>query len=62
MSRYVISDHHFGHSRIIKYTDRPFSYVEDMDQTLLNRHYETVEESDTIIHLGDGHARRRRDN
>jgi calcineurin-like phosphoesterase family protein len=53
MSRYIISDHHFGHSRIIKYTDRPFSSVGEMNQTLLNRHYETVGESDTVIHLGD---------
>jgi calcineurin-like phosphoesterase family protein len=53
MSRYVISDHHFGHSRIIGYTDRPFRSVGDMNQTLLNRHYETVSESDTVVHLGD---------
>ncbi|MFC6864748.1 metallophosphoesterase [Halomicroarcula sp. GCM10025817] len=53
MSRYVISDHHFGHSRIIGYTDRPFSSVGEMNQTLLNRHYETVGEQDTLVHLGD---------
>jgi calcineurin-like phosphoesterase family protein len=53
MSRYVISDHHFGHSRIIGYTDRPFSSVGEMNQTMLNRHYETVKETDVLIHLGD---------
>ena len=53
MSRYVISDHHFGHARIIKYTDRPFSSVGEMNQALLNRHYETVDESDVLVHLGD---------
>ena len=53
MGRYVISDHHFGHSRIIEYTGRPFSSVGEMNQSLLNRHYETVEESDTLVHLGD---------
>jgi len=53
MSRYVISDHHFGHSRIINYTNRPFSSVGEMNQTLLNRHYATVDETDVLIHLGD---------
>lgn len=53
MSRYVISDHHFGHDRIIGYTDRPFSSVGEMDQALLNRHYETVDDGDTLLHLGD---------
>ncbi len=53
MSRYVISDHHFGHSNIIKYCDRPFDSVEEMNNTLLDRHYETVEPDAVLIHLGD---------
>ena len=53
MSRYLISDHHFGHSRIIDYTDRPFSSAAEMNQALLNRHYETVNTDDMLIHLGD---------
>jgi calcineurin-like phosphoesterase family protein len=53
MSRFVISDHHFGHSQIIEYTDRPFHSVGQMNQTLLNRYYQTVEKEDTLLHLGD---------
>lgn len=53
MSRYIISDHHFGHSRIIGYTNRPFSSVGEMNQTMLNRHYEVVQDTDILIHLGD---------
>ena len=53
MSRYLISDHHFGHSRIIDYTDRPFSSAAEMNQALLNRHSETVNTDDILIHLGD---------
>jgi calcineurin-like phosphoesterase family protein len=53
MTRYVISDHHFGHANIIEYCDRPFSSVGDMNTTLLNRHYETVDASDVLVHLGD---------
>ncbi|WP_238476995.1 metallophosphoesterase [Natranaeroarchaeum sulfidigenes] len=53
MSRYVISDHHFGHTNIIEYCDRPFSSVGAMNNTLLDRHYETVDDEAVLIHLGD---------
>lgn len=53
MARYVISDHHFGHSRIIGYTDRPFSSVGEMNAALLDRFYETVDADDVLVHLGD---------
>jgi calcineurin-like phosphoesterase family protein len=53
MARYVISDHHFGHSRIIGYTGRPFSSVGEMNDELLDRHYNTVDADDVLIHLGD---------
>ncbi|WP_435066741.1 metallophosphoesterase [Haloplanus sp. C73] len=53
MARYVISDHHFGHANIIEYCDRPFSSVGEMNTTLLDRHYETVEAEDVLVHLGD---------
>lgn len=53
MARYLISDHHFGHARIIEYTDRPFDSVGDMNQALLSRHYETIGDDDVLIHLGD---------
>lgn len=53
MARYVISDHHFGHGRIIEYTDRPFGSPGEMDSELLDRHYETVDSDDVLVHLGD---------
>lgn len=53
MARYVISDHHFGHTNIIEYCDRPFSTVGEMDTTLLDRHYETIESDALLLHLGD---------
>lgn len=54
MARYVISDHHFGHENIIEYTDRPFSSAADMDQSMLNAYYETVQEDDAVtLYLGD---------
>ncbi len=53
MARFVISDHHFGHAQIIEYSDRPFHSPGEMDTELLNRHYQTVDPEDTLIHLGD---------
>lgn len=53
MARYVISDHHFGHSNIIQYCDRPFTSVGEMDNVLLDRHYQTVDDESVLIHLGD---------
>lgn len=53
MARYIISDHHFGHANIIEYTNRPFSSPGQMNNELLDRHYETVDPEDTLIHLGD---------
>ncbi len=53
MARYLISDHHFGHSNIIKYCDRPFSSVGEMDSAMLDQYYETIDTDDVLIHLGD---------
>jgi calcineurin-like phosphoesterase family protein len=53
MPRYVVSDHHLGHANIIEYCDRPFSSVGEMDSALVERHFEVVDPSDQVLHLGD---------
>lgn len=50
---YLIADTHFGHKRIIEYCHRPFSSVEEMDQSLIHNWNVTVKNNETIIHLGD---------
>ncbi len=47
------SDHHFGHTNIIRYDGRPYTTVEEMDADLIVRWNETVAPSDIVYHLGD---------
>ena len=47
------SDTHFGHTNIIKYCDRPFKDVTQMNEELIRRWNETVPEDGIIFHLGD---------
>lgn len=53
MSIYIWSDLHLNHSNIIKYENRPFRDIEEMNDTLLNNWKKTITKHDTIINLGD---------
>jgi calcineurin-like phosphoesterase family protein len=50
---FFTSDTHFYHTNIIKYCNRPFSSVEEMNQKLIENWNNTISEHDTIFHLGD---------
>ena len=50
---YYIADTHFGHSNIIRYDNRPFRNVNDMDETIIDRWNRSVNDSDTVYILGD---------
>lgn len=47
------ADLHLSHSKIIKFCDRPFSSVEEMDQHLIEEWNRCVSSTDTIYFLGD---------
>lgn len=53
MTLFFSSDHHFGHENIIKHCRRPFSSVEEMDQTMIDRWNEVIGPDDDVFHLGD---------
>jgi calcineurin-like phosphoesterase family protein len=51
--RWWTADLHFGHANIIRYCDRPFSSVEEMDEGLIERWNDAVGEGDEVWVLGD---------
>ena len=50
---FFTADEHFCHANIIKYCNRPFDSVEEMDKAIIDRHNSVVQPKDTVIHVGD---------
>lgn len=50
---FVCSDSHFYHENIIKYCNRPYSSVDEMNADMIEKWNSVVGSDDIIIHLGD---------
>lgn len=50
---YFTSDTHYFHRNIIQYSNRPYSSVEDMNESLIENHNRIVRPDDTVYFLGD---------
>jgi len=53
MNIFFTSDCHFGHYNIIRYCNRPFKTLKDMDNTIIKNINERVKEDDMLFHIGD---------
>jgi calcineurin-like phosphoesterase family protein len=47
------ADEHYGHARIIKYCNRPFQNIDEMDAEIIKRHNYVVSKDDVTVHAGD---------
>ena len=50
---WLTADHHLGHSNIIKFCDRPFADVDEMDAALITSWNSVVAVGDVVWYLAD---------
>lgn len=53
MTIFFTSDTHYWHRNIIRYSNRPFNDIEEMNNELIQRWNSVVGDNDTVYHLGD---------
>lgn len=53
MNMFFTSDLHFGHKNIIRFDNRPFTSVEEMDEVLIHNWNKKVKKNDLVYILGD---------
>lgn len=53
MAIWFTSDTHFGHKNIIKYSNRPYRDIDEMNRALIANWQEQVHWDDEVYHLGD---------
>jgi calcineurin-like phosphoesterase family protein len=50
---FFTADEHYGHINILKYCNRPFSSIDEMNNTIVSNNNSVVKTNDIVIHVGD---------
>lgn len=50
---FFTSDTHFNHANVIRYCNRPFASLDEMNRAMIERWNAVVGPADTVYHLGD---------
>lgn len=50
---FITSDTHFRHKNILKYSNRPFENINEMDEYMISAWNDKVSSNDIVFHLGD---------
>lgn len=50
---YYIADTHFGHDNVIRFDNRPFANIEDMDRIMIANWNSMVTDADDVYIIGD---------
>jgi calcineurin-like phosphoesterase family protein len=53
MTTFFTSDQHYGHKNICRFSDRPYKSVEEMNESLIEKHNAVVTSQDVVWYLGD---------
>ena len=53
VTKFYVSDHHFGHHNIITHCSRPFVSVEEMDEVMIAAWNSVVKPGDHVYVVGD---------
>lgn len=56
---YYISDLHIGHANAIKFDNRPFADVNEMNNAIIENWNSRVKSNDTVYILGDSFGQRK---
>jgi len=53
MNYFFSADTHFGHANIIRYCQRPFQNIKEMDRIIIRKFNERIKENDILFMIGD---------